>query len=187
VVILHAFGKIVERNGDGLLRECMMTMNPKIVDPSSAAGPTATLNDADGPRVAPFYAANLPSALEFVGRTFLISLFLISGLNKITGYEATMNYMNVSGVPGSLLPVVIAFEVLAAIALLVGWKARTAAFLLAGFTMLAGLIFHGNLADPLERLWFLNNVAITGGFLLLVANGAGDWSIDHRRRGSTAR
>jgi putative oxidoreductase len=137
-------------------------------------------SDAAGVQAAPTLAASIPNVVELGGRAFLVSLFLISGLNKIGAYEATTDYMNANGVPGALLPVVIGFEVLVAIAIVVGWKTRIAAFLLAGFMMLAGLIFHSNFADQTERLWFLNNVAITGGFLLLVANGAGAWSIDRR-------
>ena len=59
-----------------------------------------------------------------------------------------------------------------------GWKTRIAAFLLAGFTLLAGLIFHDNLADQIQMVMFLKNVSIAGGFLLLVANGAGSLSLD---------
>ena len=99
---------------------------------------------------------------------------------KIGSYAATAGYMDSTGVPGELLPVVIAFEVLAAIALVVGWKTRLTAFLLAGFTLLSGLVFHSNFADQMQMIMFLKNVAIAGGLLLLVANGAGPLSLDRR-------
>jgi putative oxidoreductase len=57
---------------------------------------------------------------------------------------------------------------------------RFAAALLAGFTMLAALIFHSNFSDSIEVLWFLDKLAITGGFLLLVVNGPGPWTVDRR-------
>ena len=117
---------------------------------------------------------------EFAGRALLASIFLISGVMKIGSYAATAGYMAATGVPGELLPVVIAFEILAAIALVVGWKTRLTAFLLAGFTLLSGLIFHGNFADQMQMIMFLKNVAITGGLLVLVANGAGALSRDRR-------
>ena len=117
---------------------------------------------------------------ELGGRTLLASIFLISGLMKIVSYTATAGYMDATGIPGALLPVVIAFEILAAIALVVGWKTRLTAFLLAGFTLLSGLIFHSNFADQMQMIMFLKNVAITGGLLLLVANGAGALSLDRR-------
>ena len=117
---------------------------------------------------------------ELAGRILLASIFLISGLMKIRTYAATAGYMSATGIAGELLPVVIAFEVLAAIALIIGWKTRLTAFLLAGFTLLSGLIFHSDFADQMQMIMFLKNVAITGGLLLLVANGAGALSLDRR-------
>ena len=83
--------------------------------------------------------------------------------------------------PGVLLPVVIATEVLGAIAIILGWQTRIAALLLAGYSLLAALVFHTNFADQIEMIMFLKNVSIAGGFLLLVGNGAGPLSLDRRR------
>jgi putative oxidoreductase len=117
---------------------------------------------------------------ELVGRSFLVVLFLLSGLGKIGAYAGTVTYMSSLGVPGALLPVVIATEVLGALAIIVGWKTRVIASLLAGFSLLAAAIFHNNFGDPIQMIMFLKNVSIAGGFLLLVANGAGPLSIDRR-------
>jgi len=43
-------------------------------------------------------------------------------------------------------------------------------------------VFHANFADQIEMVMFLKNVSIAGGFLLLVANGAGALSVDRRSR-----
>ena len=118
---------------------------------------------------------------ELGGRILLASLFLISGLGKISGYGATAGYMAAMGVSPALLPIVIATEVLGSVAVIVGWRTRIAAFLLAGFTLIAGAIFHNNFADQTQLIMFLKDIAITGGFLMLVANGAGSLSLDHRR------
>ena len=88
--------------------------------------------------------------------------------------------MSSVGVPGVLLPVVIATEVLGAIAIIIGWHTRVTALLLAGYALLTALIFHTNFADQIEMIMFLKNVSIAGGFLLLVANGAGPLSLDRR-------
>jgi putative oxidoreductase len=117
---------------------------------------------------------------ELAGRILLVAIFLISGLGKIGAYAGTAAYMTSVGVPGALLPAVIAAEVLGAIAIIVGWKTRITALLLAGFTLLSGLIFHSNFSDQMQMIMFLKNVAIAGGFLLLVANGAGALSLDRR-------
>jgi putative oxidoreductase len=121
------------------------------------------------------------SVAELVGRILLASLFLFSGLGKVRAYSATAGYMASAGVPSVLLPVVIALEVLGAIAIIVGWQTRIVAVLLAGFTTLSALIFHTNFGDPTQMTMFQKNLSIAGGFLLLFANGAGALSLDHRR------
>jgi putative oxidoreductase len=117
---------------------------------------------------------------ELAGRSLLAVLFLLSGLGKIGAYDATATYMSSAGVPGALLPIVIATEVFGAIAIILGWQTRVAALLLAGYALLAALIFHTNFANQIEMIMFLKNVSIAGGFLLLVANGAGRLSLDRR-------
>jgi len=115
---------------------------------------------------------------ELGGRILLSVLFLLSGLSKIGAYTGTAAYMSALGVPGALLPLVIATELLGALAIIVGWKTRVTAFLLAGYSLLTALVFHSNLGDPIQKIMFFKNVAIAGGFLLLVAYGAGDGSLD---------
>lgn len=128
----------------------------------------------------PVELTKLQRASELAGRVLLSAMFLISGLGKIGSYAATVSYMSATGVPGALLPLVIATEVLGAIAIIVGWNTRITAFLLAGFTLLTAFFFHNNFGDQIQTLMFLKNVSITGAFLLLVANGAGPLSIDNR-------
>jgi putative oxidoreductase len=118
---------------------------------------------------------------ELGGRILLASLFLLSGLSKITSYGATAGYMVASGVSPALLPIVIATEVLGSLAVIVGWHTRIVAFLLAGFTLLAAALFHNHFGDQTQMIMFLKDVSITGAFLMLVANGAGPLSLDRRR------
>jgi putative oxidoreductase len=132
-------------------------------------------------------AGTLRNVAELGGRVLLSVLFLVSGLGKIGAYAGTAAYMGALGVPAALLPAVIATEILGAIALIVGWKTRVTAFLLAGFTLLAGVLFHRNFADQIQAIMFLKNVAIAGGLLLLVAHGAGALSLDRRFSQSTGR
>jgi putative oxidoreductase len=125
-------------------------------------------------------SSTIQKVAELAGRFLLSSLFLVSGLGKLGAYAATAGYMASLGVPGALLPVVIATEVLGAIAIIVGWKTRIVAFLLVGFSLLTALVFHSNFADQNQATHFLKNVAIAGGFMLLVVNGAGPLSLDRR-------
>ena len=117
------------------------------------------------------------------GRILLSLIFVQSGLNKIVNYAGTQGYMESAGVPGGLLPLVIAVEVAGGLAVILGWHARLAAFLLAGFSLLSGLLFHGNFAEPMQMILFMKNVALAGGFLMIVSLGAGAFSVDGRKRG----
>jgi putative oxidoreductase len=124
----------------------------------------------------------LASWAELAGRFLAALIFLLSGLGKLGAYTATAAYMSSAGIPGVLLPLVIATEVLGALAVIIGWKTRFAAFLVGGFSVLAAIGFHRNLANQLELIQFLKDVSIAGGFLLLVVHGAGPLSIDRRRK-----
>jgi putative oxidoreductase len=126
-----------------------------------------------------------------IARALLALIFIMAGLQKIGGYEATQGYMEFMGVSGSLLPAVIAVEVLGGIALLVGFQARIAAVLLAGFTVIAGVLFHllpsfgmEAMAAQGEMIHFMKNLAITGGLMMVVIFGAGAWALDNRRSGA---
>ena len=121
------------------------------------------------------------NAADLVGRILISLIFLLSGLHKIGGYEATQGYMAAMGVPGALLPLVIALEVGGAIAIILGYHTRLFAFLLAGFSVVSALLFHRALGDQVQFIMFMKNLAMAGGFLFLVARGAGDWSLDARR------
>jgi len=120
------------------------------------------------------------NATDLAGRTLIAAMFLIAGIGKISGYAGTQGYMQSMGVPGALLPLVIALEIFGAIAIVVGYRTRLVAAALAGFTLVAGFIFHGG-SDQMQQIMLLKNVAVAGGFLFLVARGAGDWSLDAKR------
>ncbi|HQR23523.1 MAG TPA: DoxX family protein [Steroidobacteraceae bacterium] len=117
---------------------------------------------------------------DLAGRIMISAIFLVTGLGKIAGYAATQGYMTAMGVPAMLLPLVIALEVGGSIAIILGWHTRIVASLLGGFSVLAALIFHHALGDQVQFLMFMKNIAIAGGFLLLVARGPGEWSLDGR-------
>jgi putative oxidoreductase len=88
--------------------------------------------------------------------------------------------MEAMGVPGALLPLVIALEVLGGLAVIIGWKTRYAALLLSGFSLLSALVFHANFAEQNEMMHFMKNLALSGGFLFLVAYGGGNYALDNR-------
>jgi putative oxidoreductase len=116
-----------------------------------------------------------------VGRLLISLMFLMSGLNKIGNYSNTSGWMESMGVSSSFLPLVITLEILAAVAIIIGWKTKIAAFLLAGFCIISGIIFHSDFSNQLEIIMFMKNIAIAGGFLFLVVNGPGNFSMDNSK------
>ena len=121
---------------------------------------------------------NINPYAKLLGRILIAAMFVMAGFSKIGGYEGTQGYMAAMGVPGGLLPVVIALEIGGGLAVLIGWQTRIAAFLLGGFSALAALIFHLNPGDQMQMILFMKDFAIAGGFLFLVADGPGALSID---------
>ncbi|HVN22814.1 MAG TPA: DoxX family protein [Syntrophorhabdales bacterium] len=118
--------------------------------------------------------------LDLAGRILISVMFLESGAGKILKYNSTAHYMQSHGVPAILLPLVIALEIVGSIGVILGYKTRLFAFLLAGFCILAPLLFHSNVADQTQWLMFMKDIAIAGGFLAVCARGAGDFSMDKR-------
>lgn len=116
---------------------------------------------------------------ELGGRVFIAMIFVVAGYGKLgAGYAGTAGYMESVGVPGMLLPLVIALELGGGLLIIAGFQTRIAAFLLAGFSLLSALLFHTDFADPMQSILFMKNIAIAGGFLFLVVHGAGKFSVD---------
>ena len=130
---------------------------------------------------------NYANPSMFLGRVFLALLFVVSGIGKITGYAGTAAVMAAKGLPivDVLLPLTIAVELGGGLLLALGWKARWAAAALFLFLIPTTLIFHQfwglepKLAQ-MQKIHFLKNVAIMGGMLMVLAIGAGRWSVDRK-------
>ena len=118
---------------------------------------------------------------SLAGRVMIALIFVLSGLSKISAIEGTQGYMEAMGVPGILIYPVILFEVGAGLAIIAGFQTRIVALLLAGFTLFTAFMFHNQLGDQMQFIMFMKNVAIAGGLLFLVRNGAGELSLDNRR------
>jgi len=123
------------------------------------------------------------SAAILVGRIFLSIMFILAGFSKLTAIGATAGWFGSIGLPAPTAVAVLVgvLELVGGLAILVGFKTRIAALVLAIFTVAATLIAHTNLADQVQQLFFMKNLAVTGGFLVLAAAGAGAYSIDARR------
>jgi putative oxidoreductase len=116
-----------------------------------------------------------------IGRVLLAVMFIQAGITKIFGYAGAQEYMEAHGVPGMLLPLVILVEAGAALGVLLGFFTRGSALLLAGFCILAALLFHLKSDDQMQMISFMKNMTIAGGFLVLAGAGPGALALDNRR------
>ena len=117
--------------------------------------------------------------LEFVGRLLLSILFLIEGLGKISMQENVIMYMEDYGVPGILFVPATALEILFPIILIVGYKTKWAASVMALFTFTVAIIFHTDFSGGMQMIFFFKDLAIAGGFMIIVAYGPGKISLDY--------
>jgi putative oxidoreductase len=122
-----------------------------------------------------------------LGRILIALFFIPSGLQKIAGFSGTAAYIASAGLPAPALGVVIAIvvEVLVVAGLLMGWRTRWAALVLAVFCLVTAFFFHRYwAASPADQLMqninFFKNCAIAGGLLCIYAFGPGRYSIDAR-------
>ena len=131
----------------------------------------------------------IQNALNLLGRVLFVVLFLPAGISKLTGFSGTVGYIASVGLPAPALGAVLALvvEIGGSLALLAGFGTRIAALVLALFTLGASIFFHAYWSVPADQafvtqLLFFKNIAVAGGLLVLAAQGAGDWSLDARRK-----
>tara|TARA_Y100001949_G_scaffold35722_1_gene28485 strand:+ start:476 stop:856 length:381 start_codon:yes stop_codon:yes gene_type:complete len=117
--------------------------------------------------------------VEFFGRILLSALFLVEGVRKFFFQEETIMYMEDYGVPEILFFPSLSLEIVFPILLIVGYKTRFSASIMALFTLTVALIFHTNFDNQMESIMFLKDIAIAGGFLIIAANEPKICSIDY--------
>jgi putative oxidoreductase len=129
-------------------------------------------------------AQNIGDFASLAGRVMISALFLPSGCGKVNAPAATIGYIGSVGLPLAALgfAIALAIEIGGSLALVLGYRARIAAAVLAIFSIAAALGFHRDFADQNQLIHFLKNIAIAGGLLQIVAFGGGKFSLDARRR-----
>lgn len=128
--------------------------------------------------------------LGVVARILLAQVYLIVGLyshvyqsmSNPLFYDGFQQYLGSVGLPGIFAPLMILVEVLGAMLLLLGYKTRFAALLLAGYSLFVALVFHHNLANPQELLACLQYLAVAGGLLMLANSPQTACSLDNLKK-----
>jgi putative oxidoreductase len=118
-----------------------------------------------------------------LGRVLMSVIFLMSGWGKFSAYAASAGYMAKHGLPGYLLPVALAVEIGGGLLIVLGFQTRIVAFLLAVYTLVTAYYFHREFGDRNQLAHFQKNLAMAGGFLFLMLDGPGRWSLDAKLRG----
>jgi putative oxidoreductase len=122
--------------------------------------------------------------LPFAGRLLIALTFFMSGLSKVADYSGTLGLISATKLP---LPAPLAYagaaavEIVCSVMLIVGFRTRTAAAVLALYCIATAVFFHTDFTNPDNIIHFMKNLAMTGGLLQIVGFGAGALSIDNRR------
>ena len=122
----------------------------------------------------------MTNILDLIGRVFISGVFLLSGFSKIGNYDGTVGWMESFGLPSFLLIPAIILEILAPILIIIGYQTKIAAGALSLFCLATAIIFHTDFSDQMQFIAFMKNLALAGGFLFLVVNGAKGYCLDKK-------
>ena len=124
--------------------------------------------------------------LPTLARILMCSLFIWDGVLQLRDPAAAADYFESVNVPLPSLAVwpSIALHLLGGLAILVGFKTRWAAALLLLLCLGTALGVHLPAGDMENVIHFYKNLVMAGGFLYVIAFGAGAISVDE---GMTAR
>ena len=125
------------------------------------------------------------SVIVLIGRILLAAIFILAGFGKLTDISGTAAYFAMYNLPGGAASAVVAglIELLGGLAILVGFQTRIAGWVMAVFSVATALIAHTGWSDMMQLIHFQKNLAMAGGFLFLMLNGPGRWSLDAKLRG----
>ena len=122
----------------------------------------------------------MSNTLDLLGRILISALFILNGFFKINNYDDTISWMESFDMPGVLLIPAIILEVLGPILIIIGYQTKIVAGLLSLFCIATAIIFHNDFDNQMQLTSFLKNIALAGGFLFLVVNGARELSLDKK-------
>ena len=115
-----------------------------------------------------------------LGRVLMSSIFIQGGIMKAIAPAATMAFFAKDGLPlpGAAYAVALAVEIGGGILFLVGWRVRLSALVLGIWCIATAMVAHYHPENREQMIHFMKNVCMAGGFLQVVAFGAGRLSLD---------
>ena len=122
----------------------------------------------------------MTNILDLCARILISALFFTNGVFKIMNYDGTINWMEGYGVPGILIIPAIILEIFGPVLIILGYKIKITAAILSVFCLATAFIFHNDFSNQMQLTSFLKNIALSGGFLLLVINGSKKFSLDKK-------
>ena len=124
----------------------------------------------------------MSNLMDLVGRVFISLVFLLSAYNKIFNYEGTVAWMEGYGVPGFLLWPTIILEIILPVLIIIGYKTKVSAIILAIFSIATAFIFHLDFSNQMQVIALLKNLGLAGGFIFIAVNGSKDWAFDKKNK-----
>ncbi len=133
-------------------------------------------------------SSRLQSIGQLIARVLIGCLFLVAGAFTLRAHSFYFPYVSSVGTPAPepTLPFGYVIEIGAAIALILGWKARWAAWILLFYTIALTVVFNG-IVGPDDAQYFnkvshvAKNLGVVAGLLYIAAFGAGAMSLDELR------
>jgi len=122
--------------------------------------------------------------IPVLARLLLAQIFLIATLlqimtitNQPDGYAAYQSYLAHFGLPGIFVPLTLLIQGLGSATLFIGYKTRTAAYVMAGYALFVAFTLKFN-----EPILFMQYLAIAGGMLALAQIAPTACSLDNLKK-----
>jgi putative oxidoreductase len=119
-------------------------------------------------------APGLDRAVRTAGRVLVGVLFLWAGIDKVLGWHGALQEVVAGGLPAPtvMLALTVLLQVAGGAAIMTGRLLRPSCWALAGFTLLATVLYHGfwhaaGAARHAELIPFMEHVCIVGGLLVV--------------------
>ncbi|RPH02408.1 MAG: DoxX family protein [Candidatus Pelagibacter sp. TMED153] len=120
--------------------------------------------------------------LDLLSRILISAIFLFSGINKILNYDSTVQWMEGFSIPGILLMPAIALEIVFPLLIIIGYKVKIAASILAIFCISTAFIFHFDFTNQMQIIAFSKNLGLAGGLLFLAINGCKGLALEKEKK-----